>query len=99
MPSPTSTNVPTLRVSVVSSNWSIADLMMLTISSERMAMGSPIERRALVRRRSAADARSRQQLLPEPFEAAPNTCVDEAVADAHGQPADERGIDGRRDVH
>ena len=25
-----------------SSNWSIADLMMLTISSERMAMGSPI---------------------------------------------------------
>jgi hypothetical protein len=34
MPSPTSTTVPTLRVSAVASNVSIADLMMLTISSD-----------------------------------------------------------------
>jgi hypothetical protein len=33
--------VPTLRVSVVSSNLSIADLMMLMISSDRMAIVSP----------------------------------------------------------
>jgi hypothetical protein len=39
MPSPTSTTVPTLRVSVPWSNVSIADLMMLMISSERMAIG------------------------------------------------------------
>ncbi len=41
MPSPTSTTVPTLRVSAVSSKLSIDDLMMLMISSERMAIGSP----------------------------------------------------------
>jgi hypothetical protein len=39
MPSPTSTTVPTLRVSTPASNWSIADFRMLVISSERMAIG------------------------------------------------------------
>ena len=44
MPSPTSTTVPTLRVSVVSSNDSILLLMMLMISSDRMAIASPCGR-------------------------------------------------------
>src|SRR5262245_14968309 len=39
MPSPTSTTVPTFRVWAAASNESISDLMMLTISSDRMAMG------------------------------------------------------------
>ena len=38
MPSPTSTTVPTDRVSTPASNWSMADLMIVVMSSERMAI-------------------------------------------------------------
>jgi hypothetical protein len=47
MPSPTSTTVPTLRVSTPASNESIADLRMLVISSERMAMSLVLQGRAV----------------------------------------------------
>ena len=56
MPSPTSTTVPTLRVSTLASNLSMVDLMMLVISSDRMAIRSGCLQRApatsLVRSRS-----------------------------------------------
>jgi hypothetical protein len=38
MPSPTSTTVPTERVSTPASNWSIADLMIAVISSDLVAI-------------------------------------------------------------
>src|SRR6185369_16510388 len=81
MPSPTSTTVPTLRVSASASNVSIADLMMLTISSERMAIESPWL------------AGARHEALAKPLEAAPDAGVIEGVADADGQPADQRCVD------
>src|SRR5512144_3205012 len=94
MPSPTSTTVPTLRVSAVSSNPSIADLMMLMISSDRMAIASPFgpwpALPGLARVRLAA---ARQELVAEPLEAAPDTGVDEPIADADGEPAEQLGVD------
>ena len=44
MPSPTSTTVPTERFSTPPSNWSMADLMISVMSSERMAMVDPLGR-------------------------------------------------------
>ena len=82
MPSPTSTTVPTLRVSTPESNESIADLMMLVISSERMAM--------LV---SVLLEGARDELVPQSLEATPDASVDQAVADAHDEAAEQAGID------
>src|SRR5204863_10084517 len=102
-PSPTSTTVPTVRVSAWASNVSIADLMMLTISSLRMGIGSPglvgsVGSVGLGRSRTArADAA--EELGPETLEAASNARVHERVADADGQPADERFVDGRAEIH
>ena len=87
MPSPTSTTVPTLRVSVVASNWSIGDLMMLMISSERMAMGSPVVSGASARAGAGAE------LVAQPLEAAADGVVEEAVADLDRQSADDRWVD------
>ena len=81
MPSPTSTTVPTLRVSTPESNESMADLMMLVISSERMAMV-----------RSLLEG-ARDELVPQPLEATPDAPVDQAVADAHDEAAQQAGID------
>src|SRR6478609_1402394 len=81
MPSPTSTTVPTLRVSIAASNESIEDLMMLVISSERMAMGQGLLQGA------------RGELVPQPLEAAPDAPVDQSVADAHHEPADQALVD------
>src|SRR5687768_18321886 len=81
MPSPTSTTVPTLRVSTAESNESIADLMMLVISSERMAMGSDLLEGA------------REELVSQPLQAAADAAVDHAIADAHDQTAQQVGID------
>src|SRR3954451_17179179 len=86
MPSPTSTTVPTLRVSVAASNESIDDLMMLVISSERMAM------RCLLGSEGAGG-----ELLPEPLEAAADASVDEAIADAHDQATEEALVDVGRE--
>src|SRR3954470_22120047 len=80
MPSPTSTTVPTLRVSTPESNESIADLMMLVISSERMAMCSDLLEGA------------RNELVPQSLEAASDASVDQAVADPHDQAAQQAGI-------
>ena len=81
MPSPTSTTVPTLRVSTPASNESIADLMMLVISSERMAIG-------------VRSPRGRpHELVPQPLEAAPDAAVDQAVADPDDEAAEQAGID------
>src|SRR5438093_8995874 len=80
MPSPTSTTVPTLRVSTAASNESIADLMMLVISSERMAMLDLLEG-------------ARDELCPQPLETASDAPVDEAVADADDEAAEQAGID------
>src|SRR6185503_489719 len=87
MPSPTSTTVPTLRLSASVSNVSIADLMMLTISSERMAIGDSW---CAGRARTLADAR--HEALAEPLEATPDAGVIEGVADANGEPADQRFV-------
>src|SRR6185295_16705444 len=81
MPSPTSTTVPTLRVSIAASNESIDDLMMLVISSERMAMGQGLLQGA------------RGELVPQPLEAAPDAPVDQSVADADDQPAEQALVD------
>src|SRR3712207_4119297 len=94
MPSPTSTTVPTLRVSVVSSNRSIDDLMMLTISSERMAIGgSPSGAMAGCGAAWLAGAGSGDELVAEPLEASADAGVEEAATDLDGQAADERGVD------
>src|SRR5436853_6113466 len=84
MPSPTSTTVPTLRVSVAASNESIDDLMMLVISSERMAM-----RRSPGRRLD----RARGELVAKSFEAAADAAIDQAIADADHQPAEQALVD------
>src|SRR6185369_10505695 len=81
MPSPTSTTVPTLRVSTPASNWSIADFRMLVISSERMAMGTVLLQGA------------RCELVPQPLEAAPDAPVDESIADPDDDPAEDRRVD------
>src|SRR5947209_11749811 len=99
MPSPTSTTVPTLRVSVVSSNPSMADLMMLMISSDLIAIGSPF--RAGVgwcagsgpRGRGAVRAVAGDELVAEPLEAAPHASVEQAVADADRESADQSIVD------
>src|SRR6266550_4854416 len=81
MPSPTSTTVPTLRVSTPASNASIDDLMMLVISSERMAMRWGLLQGA------------RGELVPQPLEAAPDAPVDESIADPDDDPAEQAGVD------
>src|SRR4029078_10832345 len=81
MPSPTSTTVPTLRVSTPESNESMADLMMLVISSDRVARGADLLEGA------------RDELGPEPLEAAADAPVDQAIADAHDEAAQQAGID------
>src|SRR5439155_6906168 len=80
IPSPTSTTVPTLRVSVAASNESIDDLMMLVISSERLAVSGLLQG-------------ARRELVPQPLQATPDAPVDESVPDAHDQPAEEAVID------
>src|SRR6188508_1462637 len=81
MPSPTSTTVPTLRVSAPASNESMADLMMLVISSERMAMGADLLEGA------------RDELIPQPLEATPDAPVDQAVADPDDEATEQARID------
>src|SRR6185369_10665956 len=81
MPSPTSTTVPTLRVSTPESNESMADLMMLVISSDRMAMGADLLEGA------------RDEPGPEPLQAAADAPVDQTIADAHDEAAQQAGID------
>src|SRR5690349_14397440 len=88
MPSPTSTTVPTLRVSASASNVSIADLMMLTISSDLMAIGYSW---ACWRARALRGAR--HEAFSEALEATPDAGVIEGVADADGEPADQRFVD------
>src|SRR4249919_2690811 len=86
MPSPTSTTVPTLRVSAVASNDAIWLLMMLMISSDRMAMASPSGR-------GLAGSRPGVQLVPQPLQAAADRGVEESVADLDRQAADDRRVD------
>src|SRR6266850_5928799 len=103
MPSPTSTTVPTLRVSVFSSKPSIADLMMLMISSERMAIGSPFAGRrgwrsadcesGALAAESPVRAATCTQLIAQAFEATPHAGIDEPIADPDGQAADECRVD------
>src|SRR5690242_10464334 len=83
MPSPTSTTVPTLRVSVPASNPSIADLMMLVISSERMAIGWDL----------LEGAGARDELVPQSLETASDAAVDQSVADADDEAGGQGGID------
>src|SRR5215211_6471510 len=89
MPSPTSTTVPTFRVSASASKVSIADLMMLTISSERMAIWGI----SWCAWRARALPGARHEALAEPLEATPDAGVIEGVADADGEPADQRVVD------
>src|SRR5215212_287372 len=89
MPSPTSTTVPTFRVSASASKVSIADLMMLTISSERMA----IWKISWCAWRARALPGARHEAFAEPLEAAPDAGVIEGVADADGEPPDQRWVD------
>ena len=84
MPSPTSTTVPTERVSTPASNWSMADLMIWVMSSERMAMVRVLlwAVRATGRRRRAC---------AQPFEATPDAAVDESVPEADLTPPRSSG--------
>src|SRR5437870_10214901 len=95
MPSPTSTTVPTLRVSASAAKVSIADLMMLTISSDLMAIGSPSGGRGTggCYWRAWALAGPRHEAFAQALEAAADAGVIQGVADADGQPADQRLID------
>src|SRR5690242_9424361 len=104
IPSPTSTTVPTLRVSVAASNASISDLRIVVISSERMAMVSPVlPCRAVAglcgRVLCARVLGARHELFAEPLEATPHACIDHRVADPDDDPADEGGIHLRGQPH
>src|ERR1035437_5913950 len=92
MPSPTSTTVPTLRDSAPSSKCSIVFLMMLTISSERMAMPSPFGPKARRACRRPRLASSLDQLRAEPLEAAAYAGIDLEISDSDAQPAKERRV-------
>src|SRR6187399_1194095 len=101
MPSPTSTTVPTLRVSTPASNWSIADFRMLVISSERMAIGW-FSRLWRPRPSGWAGGRSldgsRGEAPPQPLEAASDAPVDESIADPDDDAAEDRRVDVRLEV-
>src|SRR5450759_386015 len=81
MPSPTSTTVPTLRVSAVASKLSMLPLMMLMISSDRMAI------RCSVRVRGSAS--SSDEAVAEARKPSSHAGIDESVADADGQAPDQ----------
>src|SRR5918996_2341442 len=78
MPSPTSTMVPTPLTSAPSSSPLISLLMIDVISSDRIAMLSLSDR---------------GQPCAQPLQAVAHARVVEHVADAHGNPADERFVD------
>src|SRR3990170_192600 len=78
MPSPTSSTVPTERVSAPTSKASMADLMMLVMSWERRAMGGILLEGA------------RGEPAPQPLQAASDTPVDQAVAEPHDDAAAEQ---------
>src|SRR6188768_3092651 len=61
----------------------MADLMMLVISSERMAMGADLLEGA------------RDELIPQSLEATSDAPVDQAIADAHDEAAEQRLVDLR----
>src|SRR5258706_3756141 len=63
------------------SNESIDDLMMLVISSERMAIGCLLQG-------------ARSELVPQPLEAAPDAPVEKAVTDSHDDAAQQGRVDG-----
>src|SRR6188508_103406 len=86
MPSPTSTTVPTERDSTPVSNSSMADLMIWVMSSERMAMGRPTSW-------AAASGGGFGEAGAQPLQAAADGTVEEAVAKADLEPADEAGVD------
>src|SRR5450756_2158399 len=90
MPSPTSTTVPTLRVSAVASKLSMLPLMMLMISSDRMAI------RCSVRVRGSAS--SSDEAVAEARKPSSHAGIDESVADADGQAPDQLGVDRRLDL-
>src|SRR3972149_3248988 len=83
MPSPTSSTVPTERVSAPTSKASMADLMMLVMSWERRAMGGILLEGA------------RGEPAPQPLQAASDTPVDQAVAEPHDEAAEQARIDVR----
>src|SRR3990172_2360102 len=85
IPSPTSTTVPTLRVSTPESNSSMADLMIWVMSSERMAMG-----RVPLVRASGGDV---GEAGTESLETTTHGTVDEAVPDPDLEAAEQAGID------
>jgi hypothetical protein len=59
----------------------MADLMMLVISSDRMAIAADLLEGA------------RDELVPQPLEATPDAPVDQAVTDADDETAKQTGID------
>src|SRR3990170_6128076 len=83
MPSPTSSTVPTERVSAPTSKASMADLMMLVMSWERRAMGVILLEGA------------RGEPAPQPLQAASDAPVDQAVAEPHDDAAEQARIDVR----
>src|SRR3989304_4406393 len=83
MPSPTSSTVPTERVSAPTSKASMADLMMLVMSWERRAMGGILLEGA------------RGEPAPQPLQAASDTPVDQAVAEPHDDAAEQARSDVR----
>src|SRR3972149_3841127 len=88
MPSPTSSTVPTERVSAPTSKASMADLMMLVMSWERRAMGGILLEGA------------RGEPAPQPLQAASDTPVDQAVAEPHDDAAEQApiGVRGQPDA-
>ena len=78
MPSPTSTTVPTERFSTPPSNWSMADLMISVMSSERMAIGGiPLVAVCWV---SGVSRGARGEPGAQAFQAPPDAAIDESVA-------------------
>src|ERR671915_1228966 len=85
MPSPTSTMVPTPATSAPSSKPEISLRMIEVISSDRIAIG--------VLSKPSFEPSGVYQASAEPLQAAAHARVVEPIADAHGDPADERLVD------
>src|SRR5688572_16448573 len=101
MPSPTSTTVPTERVSTPASNSSMADLMIVVMSSDRMAIVSPVWVGSVWGRAPCAwvglfgrsALRAGGELAAQALEAAAHAAVDELVAQADLHSTEQGRID------
>src|SRR3954454_21173585 len=90
MPSPTSTTVPTERVSAPVSNWSIADLMIVVMSSDLMAISYSVS--VAIRCVLSGNEGAGLEAAAETFEPPAHAAVDQQIAEADLHAAEQRRV-------